>query len=412
MKNKRVVISGIGVLCPIGQNYEHLSSNLKNGKNGISPITQFDTTNFNVKIAGEVNINLEEYFDRKELKRMDRYSCLSLIAAEQAIISSGLNKINSIDKQMVGVIVGSGIGGIKTFEEQHSNLLKSPRRVSPFFIPSMISDIASGLISIKYGFKGPNYSVVSACATGNHSIGDSYRLIKYGDANAIVTGACDATISPISIAGFSNMKALSTNNDYKIASRPFDKNRDGFVMGEGAGILVLEELEHARSRGANIFAEIIGYGATADAFHITTPSNDGEGAVLAMKKAIRDADIEPEKINYINAHGTSTPLNDKIETSAIKRVFKDHAKNISISSTKSMMGHLLGASGAVESIASISAINSSTVPPTINYVSPDPDCDLDYTPNLSKNKKIKYAMTNSFGFGGHNAVLIFKKFKL
>ena len=340
---------------------------------------------------------------------MDRFTAMALISADEAIKQSGIDD-DSLNKERMGVIIGSGIGGISTFEEQHSRLLHSPRRVSPFFIPSMISDIASGQVSIKYGFKGPNYSVVSACATASHAIGDAFRMICYGDADVIVTGGSDATITPMAIAGFSNMKALTKNDDPEYASRPFDAERDGFVMGEGAGILILEEMEHAKSRVANIMAELSGYGATADAHHLTSPAPNGEGAIRAMKLAIEDAGCSPTDIDYINAHGTSTPYNDKIETSAIKTVFGNHSRDLSISSTKSMTGHLLGAAGGIEAIASILTIKNNYLPPTIHYESPDPECDLDYVPNKSIEKIVSYAMSNTFGFGGHNAVLIFKSY--
>ena len=404
----RVVVTGMGVVCPIGNDIKSFKNGLINGESGIGQITQFDTTDYNVKIAGECSIDLNNFFDSKELKRMDRFTALSLIAAEQAINESNITS-NLDQNNKIGVIFGSGIGGISTFETQHSNLLRNPRRVSPFFIPSMISDIAAGHISIKYGFKGPNFSIVSACATANHSIGESFKKIKHGDASAIITGGSDATITPMAIAGFSNMKALSKSNK-EDASRPFDQHRDGFVMGEGSGVLVLESLENAQKRDAKIIAEIVGYGSSADAYHLTSPSINGDGAKEAMNEAISEAKISTGNIDYINAHGTSTPYNDKIETKAIKDLFGDDANNLSISSTKSMTGHLLGAAGAIESIASIIAINNNFIPPTINYETPDPECDLDYTPNKSITKEVNYCISNNFGFGGHNAVLAFKKY--
>ena len=407
---KRVVVTGLGIVSPIGNNKNDYFSSLKEGTSGIKKISLFDTTNFDVHIAGEVEINLENHFERKEINKLDRYSAFALIAAKEAINESNLLNNHNIDPNDIGVIVGSGIGGISTFEEQHSRLLKSPRRVSPFFIPSMISDIAAGQISIKYGFKGPNYGVVSACATGSHAIGDSFRTIQYEDAKIIIAGGSEASISPISIAGFSNMKALTKNPDIHSASIPFDNRRNGFVIGEGAGILVLEELNHALDRGANIIAEIIGYGATADAYHLTSPDPDGIGASQAMNKAINDAKIKPQEINYINAHGTSTPLNDKFETYAIKNTFGNFAHDLHISSTKSMTGHLLGAAGAIEAIASIYSIKNGIIPPTINYAEKDSECDLNYTPNQHIIKDVNYAMSNNFGFGGHNASLIFKKY--
>jgi len=404
---RRVAITGMGILSPIGNSVYEFNNGLKNNLNGISQITQFDTINHNIHIAGEVKIDLENIIDRKQLLRMDRFTALAMIASDEAIQDSGILNC-SINKERIGVIIGSGIGGISTIEKQHFKLIKNPRHVSPFFIPSIISDIASGQVSIKYGFKGPNYCVVSACATASHAIGDAFRMISYDDADIIVTGGSDATITPLAIAGFANMKALTRNNDPNQANRPFDANRDGFVMGEGAGILILEEMEHAKRRGVKILAEICGYGATADAYHITSPSPDGEGAIRSMKLALNNAKCSPNEIDYINAHGTSTPYNDRIETEAIKTVFGDHSYQLSISSTKSMTGHLLGAAGSIEAIASILSINNSYIPPTINYETPDPECDLNYTPNKSIDKEVNYAMSNTFGFGGHNAVLIFK----
>jgi len=340
---------------------------------------------------------------------MDRFTAMAMTASSEAIEQAKIDD-NSLDKNRIGVIIGSGIGGINTFEEQHKRLLNNPRRVSPFFIPSMIADIASGQVSIKYGFRGPNYCVVSACATASHAIGDSMRIIKYGDADVIITGGSDASITPMAISGFSNMKALTKNEDPETASRPFDANRDGFVMGEGAGIIVLEELEHAKKRGAEILGEFVGYGATADAHHLTTPSPDGDGAVRAMKCAMTDANCQPSDIDYINAHGTSTPFNDKIETQAIKTAFGEHANNLLISSTKSMTGHLLGAAGGIEAIACILSICNNFLPPTIHYETPDTECDLNYIPNTSVEKDIQYTMSNTFGFGGHNASLIFRSY--
>ena len=404
----RVVVTGMGIISPIGNSYSDFSKSLKNGINGINELTSFDTTDFSVKIGGESSVNLDNYFSSKELNRLDRFTAFSMIASDEAIKQANL--IN-IDKNRTGVIVGSGIGGITTFETQHKRLLKHPKRVSPFFIPSMIADIAAGQISIKHGFKGINYAVMSACATGTHAIGDAYKQIKYGDADIMIAGGSEASISPMSIAGFSNMKALTKNPDINSASRPFDLNRDGFVMGEGAGILVLENLDIALKRNANIFAEISGYGATADAYHLTSPVPEGEGAERSMNIALSENSTDLNEIDYINAHGTSTPYNDKNETIAIKKVFKEHSKNIHISSTKSMTGHLLGAAGAIEAIACISAINNEFIPPTINYKTPDPECDLNYTPNKAVNKTIKHAMSNTFGFGGHNATLIVSKYE-
>ena len=405
--NKRVVITGMGVISSLGNSTKTFFENITNGKSGISPITSFDTTNHPVKIAGEIKMNLDEYFDSKELNRLDRFSAFALLAAKEAVEN---NIVNDPLKSKVGVIIGSGIGGLHTMEEQYSRLQKSPKRVSPFFVPSMILDIVSGHISIKYGFKGPNFAVVSACASANHAIGESFNRIKYGMNDIIVTGGTEGGITPLSIAGFANMKALSRNSDYNLASRPFDNERDGFVIAEGAGILVLEEYEHAKKRGAEILGEIIGYGATADAYHLTSPALDGAGAVQAMSEALRSANIKSAEVNYINAHGTSTPFNDKIETLAIKKVFGKEFCNLFVSSSKSMLGHLLGAAGAVEAIITIKALQTGIFPPTINYNTPDPDCDLNYIPNKAIEKNINYALSNAFGFGGHNASLLFKKF--
>ena len=397
----------MGVVSPIGNNLTDFWESLKIGKNGISDISYFDTEKFDVKIAGECNLDLNLHFNRKELNKLDRFSIYAIVAAKQAIEQSCLLKSN-IDKDRVGVIVGSGIGGIATFEKQYKKLLKSPRFVSPFFIPSMISDIAPGHISIKYGFRGPNYSVVSACATSNHAFGDAFKMIQAGLADVIIAGGCEAAITEMSIAGFSNMKALSKNNDINTASRPFDKKRDGFVMGEGAGILVLESYEHATKRKANILAEIAGYGASGDAFHITSPDPEGKGAKLAILNALKDAKIKEDDIQYINAHGTSTPYNDKVESKVIKEVFKNNYKNIFVNSTKSMTGHLLGAAGGIEAVATILSMKNNFLHPTINYTNPDPDCNLNYIPNKGISAKVNYALSNNFGFGGHNSVIVFK----
>ncbi len=401
----------MGCLTPIGNSVEEFHTGIKTGKNGVAPITLFDTEPLSVKIAAEVkDLDMESFIDRKELNRMDRFCAFGVIAADEAIHNSGLTKDNS-NPERVGVIIGSGIGGIETLTDNHSKLLRSPRRVSPLFIPMMICDIAPGHVSMRHGFKGPNYSVVSACATGTHAIGDAFRMIKYGDADAIVAGGTEASVVPISVAGFANMKALTKNPDPNSASRPFDKERNGFVLGEGAGVVVLEELEHAKNRGANILGEICGYGATGDAYHLTSPAPNGEGAARAMKLAVNDAGINPNEVNYINAHGTSTPFNDKNESIAIRTVFEDHADKLLVSSTKSMTGHLLGAAGGIEAIASILALKNGFIPPTMNYVSPDPECDLNYVPNQMIEKEINYAMSNTFGFGGHNGVLLFKRFE-
>lgn len=404
---KRVVITGMGVVSPIGNNLEDFWFNLKKGYNGIDDITHFDTENFDVKIAGESSIDLNNYFERKELNKLDRFSSFAIVAADQAIHQSKLLESN-FSEDRVGVIVGSGIGGIGTFETQHKKLLKNPRFVSPFFIPAMISDIAAGQISIRHGFKGLNYSVASACATSNHAFGDAFKMIQSNLADVIISGGSEAAITEMSIAGFSNMKALSKNKNKNSASRPFDKKRDGFVMGEGSGILVLESYEHAIKRNAIILGEIVGYGATADAYHITSPDHDAHGGRKAMLNAISDANLDIEDIKYINTHGTSTPLNDKIETKAIKSIFKDKSKDLFINSTKSMTGHLLGASGAIEAIATILSINNNFIHPTINYKNHDVECDLNCVPNKGISKNIDYGLSNSFGFGGHNSVIIFK----
>ena len=407
--SRRVVITGTGILSPIGNTTHEFYNGLKKGANGIAPITCFNTDDYSVHIAGEVKINLEDYFEKRELNRMDRFTAMALIASSEAVNQSNIDD-DRLDKTRIGVVIGSGIGGINTFEEQHKKLLNNPRRVSPFFIPSMISDIASGQVSIKYGFKGPNYCVVSACATASHAIGDSFRMIQYGDAEIIITGGSDASITPMAVTGFANMKALTKNDNPETASRPFDANRDGFVMGEGTGIIILEELEHAQKRGAEILGEIAGYGATADAYHLTSPAPDGDGAVRAMNRAMEDAKCQPENIDYINAHGTSTPFNDKIETTAIKTAFGIHARKLSVSSTKSMTGHLLGAAGGIEAVASILSMRNNFLPPTIHYETSDPECDLNYVPNTAVEKDVNYTMSNTFGFGGHNAVLIFKSY--
>ena len=407
--SRRVVITGTGILSPIGNSTHEFYIGLKKGANGIAPITCFNTDDYSVHIAGEVKINLEDYFEKRELNRMDRFTAMALIASSEAVNQSNIDD-DRLDKNRIGVVIGSGIGGINTFEEQHKKLLNNPRWVSPFFIPSMISDIASGQVSIKYGFKGPNYCVVSACATASHAIGDSFRMIQYGDADIIITGGSDASITPMGVSGFANMKALTKNDDPETASRPFDANRDGFVMGEGTGIIILEELKHAQKRRAEILGEIAGYGATADAHHLTSPAPDGDGAVRAMNRAMEDANCKPGDIDYINAHGTSTPFNDKIETTAIKTAFGNHARKLSVSSTKSMTGHLLGAAGGIEAVASILSMRNNFLPPTIHYKTSDPECDLNYVPNSAVEKDVNCTMSNTFGFGGHNAVLIFKSY--
>jgi len=413
MSKRRVVVTGMGVISPVGHNVAETWQALLAGKNGIDRITLFDTTGFTTKIAGEVkNFDPLQYFDRKEVRRLDRFSQFALVAAEEALKDSGLD-LEKEDRDRIGVIVGSGIGGMLSFEDEHTKLVtKGPTRMSPFFIPMMIIDIAAGHISIKYNLKGPNFATVSACATAGHSIGTGARTIQYGDADIVVCGGAEAAIVPSGIAGFNALKAISTRNDepHK-ASRPFDAKRDGFVLGEGGGILILEELEHARARGAKIYAELAGVGFTADAYHITQPAPAGEGAVRAMKQAIKDAGLQPTDIQYINAHGTSTYFNDKNETEAIKTVFGDYAYELSISSTKSMTGHLLGASGALELIATIMTLRENKIHPTVNYEFPDPACDLNYTPNKAIEKEVHAAISNSFGFGGHNVTLCVKKFE-
>ena len=407
--SERVVVTGLGTINPLSDNVKDFWESLISLKNGIKEISHFDTSDFKTKLAAEIRVDLNNYFNKKELNKIDRFTSFALIASEQAINDAKIN--NKLDKNRIGVILGSGIGGINTLEKQHSRLLKSPKRVSPYFVPSMISDIAPGHISIKHGFKGPNFSVVSACASSNHAIGMAFKSIKYNESDIIITGGSEAGITPLSIAGFMNMKALSTETDINNASIPFDLNRNGFVMGEGAGILVLESLTSALKRNAKIYAEISGYGSTADAFHLTSPAPNGTGAKEAMKIAINDAKVDIKDIDYINAHGTSTYYNDLHETQAIKSLFKDHAYNLSISSTKSYIGHLLGATGAVEAIATIQSINNSYVTATINYKTKDPGCDLDYTPNKGIKKTINHAISNNFGFGGHNASIVISKFK-
>ncbi|MEN3034212.1 MAG: beta-ketoacyl-ACP synthase II [Aquificaceae bacterium] len=412
---RRVVITGAGVVSPVGNTTGEFWENLIKGISGIGKIRRFDPEEIglSVHIAGEVkNLDEGQFFDPKEAKRVSDFVKFAFVAASEAIKDSGFLECK-LDPYRVGVVVGTGIGGLRDIEDQQRVLIeKGPRRVSPFFIPYGISNMAGGLIAMRFGFKGPNYCVVSACATGNHAIGDAMRLIQKGDADIIIAGGCESAITPLGIAGFAAMKALSTrNNEPQKASRPFDKDRDGFVMGEGAGILVLEELNHALARGAKIYAELVGYGATDDAFHITSPCTDGEGAFMCMKLALEDAGLKPQDVDYINAHGTSTPLNDRSETIAIKNLFKEHAKSLKISSIKSMIGHLLGAAGAVEAIATIKTIQTGIIPPTINLDNPDPECDLDYVPNLAQRADVRVALSNSFGFGGTNACLVFKKFE-
>jgi 3-oxoacyl-[acyl-carrier-protein] synthase II len=410
---RRVVITGAGLVTPVGIGIDENWENITSGKSGVGEITHFDTSDFPVKIAGEVkNFTPEDFVDKKDCRKFDKFIIYSLVAAELAVQNSGLD-INKIDSERAGTIIGSGIGGFKTIEDTHEILMtKGPKRISPFFIPSAIINMASGMTSIKYGLKGPNSSVVTACATGAHAIGDAFKIIQRGDADIMFAGGSESAITPLAVGGFSNMKALSRRNDEpEKASRPFDRDRDGFVMGEGAGILIIEELESALSRGADIIAEIVGYGLTSDAYHITAPDESGDGARRCMEMAIRDASIRPEDIEYINAHGTSTPYNDTIESRAIKSAFGEHAYNLAVSSTKSMTGHLLGAAGSVEAIYSAFAIKKGVLPPTINLEASDDECDLDYVPNKARKQIISYALSNSLGFGGTNASLVFKKYE-
>lgn len=410
---KRVVITGMGVVSPLGHDVQEFWQNLLAGKNGIDMITGFDTKEFTTKFAGEIkDFSPEEFMDRKESRRMDRFTQFALVAAEKAIEHSQIDFDNE-DKDRIGVIVSSGIGGMQTFEQQSRALFeRGPRRISPFFIPMMIADIAPGRISIRYGLRGPNFSTVSACASSSHAIGEAFRTIQRDDADVMLCGGAEATVTPMGIGGFNAMKALSTRNDEpQKASRPFDKQRDGFVMGEGGGVIILESLEHALDRGAEIWGEMAGVGYTADAYHITAPAPGGEGATLAMQKALRDGDLAPEDIDYVNTHGTSTPYGDIAETNAIKAVFGDHAYKMNINSTKSMIGHLLGASGSVEFVATTMSVREDAVHPTINQEEPDSECDLDYTANEYRKRPVRAAISNSFGFGGHNVSIVVKKYQ-
>ncbi|UOB21150.1 beta-ketoacyl-ACP synthase II [Macrococcus armenti] len=409
---RRVVITGIGALTPIGNDAHTTFINALRGKNGIDTITRIDTSDLNVKVAGELkNFNIEDYMDKKEARRMDRFTQYAVVAANQALNDSKL-EITDANSDRVGVWIGSGIGGMETFEMAHATMTeKGPRRVSPFFVPMLIPDMAAGQVSIALGAKGPNGCTVTACATGTNSIGDATRIIQYGDADVMFAGGAEAPITRLSIAGFSANKALSTNDDPETACRPFQEGRDGFIMGEGAGVVVLEELEHALARGAHIYAEVVGYGNNGDAHHITAPAPNGEGGARTMKMALNDAGIEPHQVGYLNAHGTSTPIGDLYETMAIKSTFGEAANDLLVSSTKSMTGHLLGATGAVETIITALALETSQIPPTIHQATPDAELDLNYVPEKSVVRELEYAMTNSLGFGGHNAVLVLKKFK-
>jgi 3-oxoacyl-[acyl-carrier-protein] synthase II len=413
MEHRRVVITGLGALTPVGNDVPTMWANLIAGKSGAGPITQFDATRFKTRFACEVKgFDAAAVLGKKDARRMDRFTQFAVAAAKEALDDSRLT-VTPENSPRVGVMMGTGIGGISTIINQLEEMnAKGPDRVSPFLVPMMLPDTASGQIAIQFGLKGPNLCPVSACATGSHAIGEAAEWIRRGVADAVVTGSTEAAIIPIAIAGFNNMTAISTRNDApEKASRPFDKNRDGFVCAEGAGVLILEELEHAQARGAKIYAEVLGYGLSADAYHITAPEESGAGAAQAMVMALQQAGLRPDQIDYINAHGTSTPLNDKGETAAIKRVFGEAAYKIPISSTKSMTGHLLGAAGSVEGVVAAKVITDGIIPPTINYETPDPNCDLDYVPNVARHQPVKTIMSNSFGFGGHNAVVVFGRYQ-
>ena len=412
MKKRRVVITGMGAVTPIGLGIDEFWDGLLEGKNGVAPITRFDASKFDTQFAAEVkNFNPLDFLSKKEVRRLDPFAQYALVSSIMAVQDSAID-LDNVNLDRFGVVFGSGIGGLKALREQHFIYFETgnPKKVSPLFIPTMILDMAAGQISIKFGLKGPNYATTSACASSSHSIADAFVLIQRGSADLMITGGTEASVEPMPMAGFNSMRALSTWNDrYKEASRPFDVDRNGFVLGEGAGSLILEEYEHAKSRGAKIYAEIAGIGLTADAYHITAPAPGGEGAVRSMSEALKDAEVKPEEVDYINAHGTSTPYNDLHETQAIKTVFGNHAYDMVISSTKSMTGHLLGAAGGVEAIATVLSLYNDKVPPTINLTNPDPQCDLNYSALKSTDKKIRNAISNTFGFGGHNASLLFKK---
>ncbi|EFR86980.1 beta-ketoacyl-ACP synthase II [Listeria marthii] len=410
MDKRRVVVTGIGAVTPIGNDAETSWENAKKGVNGVAEMTRLNPDDFPVKIAAELkDFDVEKYLEKKEARKMDRFTHYAIASAEMAVQDSGL-VIDDSNATRVGVWIGSGIGGMETFETQFEIFLnRGHRRVSPFFVPMMIPDMGSGQVSIRFGAKGINSTTVTACATATNSIGDAFKVIERGDADAMITGGAEAPITKMSLAGFTANKALSLNPDPETACRPFDKDRDGFIIGEGAGIVILEEYEHAKARGAKIYAEIVGYGATGDAYHITAPAPNGEGAARAMKMAIDDAGLSPDKVDYINAHGTSTPYNDEYETQAIKTVFGDHAKKLAISSTKSMTGHTLGASGGIEAIFALLSIRDNIIAPTIHLENQDEVCDLDYVPNVARETEVNVALSNSFGFGGHNATLVFKR---
>jgi 3-oxoacyl-[acyl-carrier-protein] synthase II len=410
--SRRVVVTGVGLLTPLGIGTQETWQAIRQGRNGISRIEQFDPTGFTCRIAGEVkDFDPHRYIERKEIKKMGRFIQFGIAATEFAIEQSGL-RIDARNAERVGVYIGSGIGGFEVIEREHKTLLeKGPSRISPFFIPATIINLASGYVSIRTGAKGPNSATATACTSSAHSIGDSFRIIQRDDADVMICGGAEAAVTPMSIGGFAAMRALSQRNDEpEKASRPWDAQRDGFVVGEGSGMLILEELEHARRRGATILAEIVGYGMSSDAHHITSPPEDGDGAFRVMRLAIKDAGLEPHQIDYINAHGTSTEVGDKIETAAIKRAFCEHAYKLAVSSTKSMTGHLLGGAGGLEAGITVLALRDQIAPPTINHEFPDPECDLDYVPNQARETKIEYALSNSFGFGGTNGCLIFKRF--
>ena len=413
MDKRRVVITGVGAVTPLGNTAEEFWAGLLEGRSGIGPITRFDAKDFPTRIAGELKgFDPLKYIDKKDDRKFDPFLKYAVACATMAVEDAAL-KTDSVDPTRFGVLVGSGIGGLETLLGNYEVLrTKGPDRVSPFFIPMLIVNMASGVISMRLGAKGPNSSVVTACATGNHAIGDATKIIERGDADVMIAGGSEAIIIPLTIAGFCQMKAMSTRNDDPTrASRPFDAERDGFVCGEGGGLVVLESLEHARRRGARIYAEVVGYGMTGDAHHMTAPDPEGDGAARSMSAALRDAALEPSAVGYINAHGTSTPYNDKFETLAIKRVFGEHARKLAVSSTKSMTGHLLGAAGGIEAIATAFALHHGVLPPTINYEKPDPDCDLDYIPNQARKQEVEVALSNAFGFGGTNATLAFRKFR-
>jgi 3-oxoacyl-[acyl-carrier-protein] synthase II len=413
IEQKRVVVTGLGAITPIGNTLAEYWEGLLSGRNGIGPITLFDPSRHDCRIAGEVKgFSPHDYMDRKEAKRMDRFAQFAVSASKQAIADAQF-VINELNAEQVGVIIGTGVGGLKVLEDQQEvYLTRGPDRCSPFMIPMMIANMAAGLTAIHTGAKGPNSCTVTACAAGAHAVGDAFRLIQRGYAQAMICGGSEAAVTPLSVAGFSAARALSTRNDDPVhACRPFSSDRDGFVMGEGSGILLLEELEHALSRGARIYAEIVGYGMTCDAYHMTSPVPSGEGATRAMQLALKDAGLIPEQVSYINAHGTSTQVNDATETGAIKNALGEYAYKVAISSTKSMTGHLLGGSGGIEAVASVMAVANDQIPPTINLTTPDPACDLDYVPNHSRNQKLEVVLSNSFGFGGHNVTLAFKKYR-